>query len=190
MNKGIIAVAIAAAPLAALADSPSYDYAQGSLVGQASSVGSADVDYFGFGVEGSYEFTPGFFGQASYTNMSDEVGNTDVDQSMWTIGAGYIFYDEMDTNAYVKADLRNGNVEAGSLDDDFDGYSVAFGVRSQLSQQLELNGELGYADMEDDGQFELTAGFVYSLMNDWGLSVDVTTSDGDMGYSFGARYEF
>jgi hypothetical protein len=192
MKKGIICLSVfAALPLFAQAEAPSYSYVEGSVKGYAVDIGPADLDFFGFGFEGSYEFTDQFFGQAAYRSLNDEVGNTDVDYSEWSIGGGYVFYDQADTNAYAGAEYISADLDIqGFGSADGDGYGIFVGVRSQMSSQFELNGELAYHDIENDNQTTIKAGFIYSFVDNLGLNVNVSSTDGDLGWLVGARYSF
>lgn len=187
MKKAFIALGIATVlPNLSIAQAPSYDYVDATLAG----FDVDGLDLFGFKLEGSYEFSPQIFGRVSYSSLSDEVSNIDVEYSDWALGAGYIFHEQNDTNAYAGIELLSAELEAGPAQADGDGFALFVGLRSQISSSLELNGELNVADIEDDNQTSVKGGLIYNLQNNLGISANISSTEGDMGWGVGIRYKF
>lgn len=187
MKKAFIAFGIAAVlPNLSFAQAPSYDYVEATLAG----FDVDSLDLFGFKLEGSYEFSPQIFGRVSYSSLSDEVGNIDVDYSDWAFGVGYVFHEQGNTNAYAGMELLSAELDAGPANADGDGFALFVGLRSQINSNLELNGELNLADIEDDNQTSVKGGLIYSLENNWAFSANISSTEGDMGWGLGVRYEF
>lgn len=189
MKKGIICMGLAALiPVSFAANAqqaPGYSYVQASLVGY--DLGNADL--LGFSLSGSYEFTRQIFGRTTYRNLGDEIGNVDIDYSEWSIGGGFIFYEQGSTNAYAGLEYVTVDLDPGSSNDG-DGLAIFAGIRSQLTAQVELNGELHYADIDRGNRTIIKAGVLYNLGNNVSLGADLSSTEGDIGWGIGARYRF
>lgn len=74
---------------------------------------------------------------------------------------------------------------------DEDGYGVALGIRSMLTDSFELNGSIGYADLGDgaDGT-SFNAGALYSFTENFAIGFDIGVDEDVTLYGIGARFYF
>lgn len=133
---------------AALAETPSYNYIEGSyqFVDLDIDFGS-NVDGDGFGVGGSYELAENWHIFAGYSMIGFDFG---IDLNELSVGAGY-HADISDTTsfyanlAYVSAEIDVDTL--GSVDEN--GYGLMVGLRGMVTDRLELDGNLSYVDLGD-----------------------------------------
>ena len=170
----------------ALAAQPGYNYVEAKVA----NLETANLDLFGFGIAGSYAFSDRAFGRASLVNLNDEVANEDIDYSRMALGGGYIFYQQLNTNAYLGAELINTDLDVGPGNAEGDGYGLFTGLRTDVSERLELNAELNVAEIDDADQTTVKGGLVYSLQNNFEILGELGSIEGDMTWGVGMRYEF
>jgi hypothetical protein len=70
------------------------------------------------------------------------------------------------------------------------GYSLRAGLRGLLTDQLELNGGVGYSKIRDTSETSWIAGLVYSLTPAWGLQGGYTANRDAKAWTAGARVNF
>lgn len=182
MKTKILAIAFAAiAPFAASADEPSYSYADLSYQLGSIDPGGADIDGFRLGF--SYGFNDNWFFKFDYSDYSiDPTG----DLSDYSIAGGW-------HNEMFYALLGYEQAESGPADDS--GYMVDFGLRSMVSDGVELNGHVGYSDL---GTFETFTkygvGAVWMFGDNMGVSFNYDMWSGDFNdvdsYGVGFRFNF
>lgn len=187
MKRTVLALMLSAAAVSAQASDLDYSYVQGSYKnGDIEGVG---MD--GFGVNGSFKFSDSFYGLLSYDKLSD----SGVDFAETAVGVGFRHgisdkSDWISELSYVrdKADL-------GFFDVSDNGYRVATGVRSMVSDKVELNGKVNYTNISDFGNgFGASLGGVYHVNDSFGItaSYDFSDRDGDniKSWNLGARFSF
>lgn len=89
------------------------------------------------------------------------------------------------TDAYFGANFER-------IDGDFDdetGYSVNAGVRSMVTEQVELLGEVGYYDVED-GDATFKVGANYYITPQWAVGANYKLMDDLDVMQVTARYSF
>jgi hypothetical protein len=172
---GAIAVAALGAHNAAAAGF-SYNLIEGAYI-------SGD-DFSGFGVTGSVELTPEFFGQASIAALDGDAGLADV--SLLSLGGGYNFPINDMLDVVATASLKRAKVEGG---DSEIGFGLGVGLRGRLLDQLELQGGLEYVDIVD-GDTTLHFGGRWYFTPDFAAGLDVQDNDGGSSLLFVARYDF
>lgn len=175
----------------AMADSPSYNYLQAGYQSVDLDAGDGlDVSGDGYGIGGSFEIGDSMYAFAIYSKTDFDFN---IDLTQLNAGLGYHvgISDNTDFFAnlgYVKAEVSASGF--GSLDED--GYSVGIGVRSNVSDLIELVGDINYVDFGSGGDstaygggiwFNLTDSFALGL----GASVDddVTTFGANVRLYFG-----
>ena len=85
----------------------------------------------------------------------------------------------------------NSKEDAFNTDENFDGYLAGLGVRTVLSQQTELYGELTHYNIDSDAQTNITLGARQKLTDKFALYAEYEANDfGNDGYSVGATYNF
>ncbi len=188
MNKTLAVISLVALASTAQAEGPDYNYLEGSYQRIDIDDDFADVDGDGFAIAGSLEVAENWHIFASYGKADLDFG-IDLDEA--SVGGG--FHAALSPTTDIVANLAYVSVDAdalgGSFDDD--GFGVALGVRSLLSEQFELAGFIDYVDLDDagddtsvrgEGWYRFTRNF--ALGGKIGFGDDVTT------YGIGARLYF
>ena len=107
------------------------------------------------------------------------------------MGGGYRFFEQAETSAYASlAYLRSKARVQGFGSDKGEGYSLGLGVRHNLMSNLEVNGGASFSDAADDKSLTLGVGGVWFATPQVGVSLDLSASEGDLGFGLGARYQF
>ncbi|GGW90838.1 outer membrane beta-barrel protein [Alteromonas halophila] len=171
---------LAATPVKALASDLDWQYVEGGYT----QLGVDDNDEFdpdGIVVAGTYLTTPNIYVTGEY-KMTEE-GRFDLD--MLTLGGGYRVALNNHTDAYAGANFER--IDSSGYDEN--GYSVNAGLRTKLTPQLELLGEVGYYDVVD-GEATVKVGANYSLTANWAVGASYE-SIGDLdAVALTARYSF
>lgn len=178
MRKFVAIVTLAALGLGAQAASAqgfSYNLLEGSLI-------SGD-DYDGFGVSGSYAFTPDIFGLASIDAIELDNG---VDVSLLSVGAGYRIAINEALDVFATGSLKR--VKPDGFDDDM-GFGLGVGLRGRLIERLELQGSLEYVDVNDSDTV-LSVGGRWYFTNNFAAGLDFSDNDAGSALRFVARYDF
>lgn len=172
--------AFAVAPLAAVAG-PGYTYV-GAGYGVIDPDGADDLD--GFTLEGSVAVHENIHLLAEFVEGED--GAIELDRTR--IAAGY----NMPLNSATDFVARGGwsfvNIDVGPFSDSDDAFYAQAGVRSMVTPELELNGFLGYDDLEEEVGIEL--GGVYNFTPNFGATAGYSYSDELQTYDVGLRYTF
>ncbi|MBR9790298.1 MAG: outer membrane beta-barrel protein [Gammaproteobacteria bacterium] len=164
--------------LSAAADTPDWRYVEG---GYLSYDGDGGFDPDGLQVNGKYLLDPNFYVNGEFGWA--ETGN--IDFTTLTLGGGYRLAVNSTTDAYVGANFER--IDADFYDDN--GYSLNAGVRSMLTPELEVNGELGYLDL-DDGDITLKAGAYYYFNPQFAVGANYEFMDDADVFQLSARYAF
>jgi len=191
-KKILIAIMLSAIPVIAAAETPSFNFVKGGYTEQSSD--DFDIDTDGFELGGSYEITESFYLSGKHTTTSDDL----LELAITTLGVGYqheltettLFYAQIDW-AKVVFDRPN----SGEFDDQ--GYQLSVGVRSFVTDELELEVAVKFLDA---GNVDATYGDFNPTYIEVGASYFFTDelaayasyeseSDGDR-YSAGLRYDF
>lgn len=181
MKTKFLAIAFALlAPFAVLADDVSYGYVDFSY-----QTGSVDpVDFDGFRLDLSYPINDNWFIAFDYTDVSfDPTG----DFSDYSIAAGW-------HNEMFFATFGYETAEVTGFDDS--GYALDFGLRSMVSENVELNAHLGYSDLGSFDTFmKYGFGGVWMFGDNMGVSFNYDLWSADTGgdldsMGVGIRFNF
>jgi len=164
----------------------SYTYAQLELVlgdGDGFSDGPDGLD-----LSGSYGIANNLFIYGGLEHLSGDVGATDVDLDIIKIGLGYHQpLQVQNTDLVLGFALLHADADPGGDDS---GFELRGGVRNQTTEQLELDGTLGYTDFDDnDGNLFLELGGVYKATPQLGLLATILVSDDIDTFSLGVRFQ-
>jgi hypothetical protein len=221
----ILTTALLALPLGALAQDANRDLSYTWLELDYSIL---DVDVFddesglvddvddgnGWGVNGSFAFTPMFFGFAGYSKTDSDVTFSDDDTPLITSSAdvevlelglgvnvpfqiGSLDTDFVGRAAYV--DIDYGSFDFGGsddpdledLDDDSsDGWKADASLRSQLTPRIEGSIGVGYLDVEGTDTFSALGSVLFELTPNWGINLAGDVGDDVSTYVLGVRYSF
>jgi len=174
----------------AKADSPSYNFIQAGYQSIDIDLGGGfDVDGDGYGLGGSFEIGDNVFVFASYVKADFDFG---IDLNQLQAGVGYRLELTVNTDFFASLAYVDAEVEVsgfGSADDS--GYGATIGVRSNVSDLIELFGEVAYVDLGDgaDGT-AIGGGIWFNLTDSFALGLNAATDDDVTSYGANARLYF
>lgn len=163
--------------ISAFAASPNWRFAEGGYTN--AEIGRADFD--GLDIGGTYLLENNIFVTGEYSMLDESGGDLDL----LSMGLGYRFVINSSTDAYVGANFERADFEGY----DENGYSVNAGVRSMLTDQVEVLGEIGYYDL-DDGDMTVKAGANYYFTPRWAVGLSYEKVDDLDITQLNARYTF
>ena len=164
----------------ALAEQPSYSFVE---------IEGVDIDGArGGGLNLSVELNEQFHAFGSFGRLNSDSGFIDVDA--WDVGLGYRGEISDTTSFHVEAGYASAEASNRFFSVDEDGAAVAAGLRSNISESVELNGEIQYVNLNQSAT-SVELGLVYYVTEVVGLSADVSRdNDSNTGYSLGIRFNF
>jgi hypothetical protein len=189
MNKIAISCAILSIfSFAAQAESPSFNFVE---VGYTDGLDSDSFD--GFEVNANFELNESYYLNANYMNSNETDGGAKFDLTGYVFGFGYknnfskssTFFTQFD---YVKVEADM-SFSGFSYSDSENGLQVSAGVRSIVSENLELSAALKYIDVEESDTLA-KFGAVYNFTDQAGLYFNIDTDFHDGNYALGLRVSF
>lgn len=165
-----------------------YNYIEGNLAFYPG-YGSADQDFIGPRIRGSFLVIPEVFLFGQFRYLTD-----DIDYTQLHLGGGYRYAVNPDTDVYGGLSLEYVDFDfpgAGSVDDF--GFGLRAGIRHRLNEQFELGGEIRYVNIGgdiDDDYVGFTGTVQYFLNQSFGLIGELDVEDGEIGLLAGARFNF
>ncbi len=191
MYKKLLGIALIFAFTSAVADDLSYNFVElGYMKAELDDdLAGFDVDGDGFGIRGSFEINEAFFVALNYSALGFDFG---VDLDQLSAGVGYHGAMSNGTDFFAVLSYLRAEVSAsgfGSADED--GFGATVGVRGMLTDKVELNGRIGYADLGDgaDGT-SFGAGALYSFTDAFALGFDIEIDEDVTLYGLGGRFYF
>lgn len=176
----------------AFADALNYNYVQLGYAKTDIDIDGTSESFSGDGwlISGSAAINENFHVFGGYNKTGFDFG---IDETDYGLGLGYskAISDKTDfvaTASFLKAKLDSGDFQMGSVSDN--GYGVSVGVRSMVSDKVELAGAIEYVDIADSGDTGLTAGALYNITDTVALGVQGAWSDGASSYGLGFRMYF
>jgi len=171
---------------------PSFTFAEAYYVQSDS---NDDLDTKGLGIKGSYEFSEYFFVEANYAQTSGDIVNIDIDYDIFQYGAGvkYDFNNAITLFAsYNLGDWKLTSKINSKITIDVD--TIKIGLRSQVSQQIELNSAFTSTDIENgDRESGFVLGGNYNFSDSWYVTAEFNRIAGDVDLdqlSLGIRKTF
>jgi len=198
MNKNIITSVLLATSLltanVALAETaPSWDLVQISYA--SLEIDEADeLDFTGFNLSGSKLINENVFVLASYTALSDSYEGVDLNVDTYAIGVGYRYGLNNTTDIYGSVSFQGAelkasdNGESDSIDDT--GYGLAVGIRSMVTDQVELSAAISYVSIDSESDTAFSAAAFYNINDQFSVGAGFSTSSDASGYNLTARYSF
>ncbi len=190
MKTSLLALGLLAAlPFAAsAAEGLSYNYAEANYTKTDTNGGDAD----GWGVKGSYAFTPNWSVFGDYNKQT--VDHTDIDVQQWRVGVGYNYEIAPSTDLVARVAYQKFDPD---YNQDFNGYSAEVGLRNAFGQHFEVYALAGYEDYTEkhgvnpEGEFYGRLGAQAKLNQNWGINGDIKLGkDGAKEWSIGPRFSW
>lgn len=180
-----VAATLAALPLAAQAQGPSYNYLEAAYVETDLDGVSSNLD--GFSIAGSFELTDRVFMAAGYGKQS----LSSIDFESYNITAGYAWpvtnrMDLYGTVSYVRAEA-DGFGFSGSDD----GFGLGVGLRNMITDRFELEAAVNYVDLSDSGDdtsFGIGARWYFTPQ--FAVGAAASFADDAKTYGLGLRWNF
>jgi len=174
----------------AVAESPSYNYIQAGYQEIDIDFGDGlDVDGDGYGVNASFEIGDHMFGFATYAKSDFDFG---VDMDQWQAGLGYHTGVTDNTDFFISAAYVDAKVSASGLGSfSEDGYGASVGIRSNVSDLIELFGEVAYVDLgSGSDDTAVGAGICFNFTESFALALSASAGSDITTYGAGARIYF
>ncbi|MFL0811174.1 MAG: porin family protein [Agarilytica sp.] len=157
--------------------------------------GESDVfDYDGLTLRGSYEFMDNLYVTGSYSDETQseksELTDDKFEINSYSLGAGF-YLPLGESNAfYMEASYADIEVEVDGVSQSEDGYIATTGIRSMVTDQLEIYGELSHLAFDTQAT-TLSAGTRYHFTDNLGIFAEVSRADFDTNqYMIGANIKF
>ncbi len=173
----------------AMAEGLSYSYLQGGYQRVELDDSFFDIEGDGFGIGGSFDFGNSVYAFAGYSVADFDFG---IDLDELDVGIGYHVGVAENTDfvasiAYVRVEAEASGF--GSVDDS--GFGAAIGLRSMVTQRLELSGSLNYVDLDDSGDVTSICGAAwYDVSDVVAIGANLGFGDDTTSYGLGARFYF
>lgn len=188
MNKLTLAIAtalIGTVAFSAQATEPNYNYVQAGYNWASISpdVGS-NIDLNGWNLNGSMAFADHYYGFVGFQDGTGSGWNS----STWNLGLGYKMNIAKNTDWFAEAKYIDESLKYKTggityLDESDSGFGIGTGVRSMVTDQIELQGAVNYSSVNGvygDG-FGVGVSGTYHINDTWGLN---------LGYAYDWRQDF
>jgi opacity protein-like surface antigen len=183
----LLLLLVAAGPVAA--EGLSYNYFEGGYA-SADIDGddfTGDVDGDGWTIGGSVALSDSLHMFGGYTSLGFDF-DVDYDELELGIGYNYSLGEKTDFVAglsYIKAEAK-----AFGMSADDDGYGVSIGLRSKLSDAIEIEGGIEYADTDEGSSTAFIAGILFDVTDNIAIGVGGGWDDDVTVYKAGVRFYF
>jgi len=181
MNKKLLASAVMSVlSFGALADTPTYDYIE---VGYSSFDFDGVPALTGFEIKGSHSLSDSFYVAGDHASVS----KNGFDFSLTTVGLGFKM--DVTDNASFFTELDYANINAdGGLDED--GYELTAGIRSMLTEKLELKAAVEYLEIDNDDTTSFVFGAAYEINDSFAVYADYKLESDVDRIGLGVRFNF
>ncbi len=190
MSRYLAAVIALFLAFPAMAESPSFNFIEaGYQFVDLDLGGGDDVDGDGFAVGGSFEIGDHMFGFVSYADTGFDFG---VDLTQLQAGLGWRTGLTDNTDFFARAAYVDAEISASGFESlSESGYGIGIGVRSNVSDLIELYGEVAYVDLGSGADSTAIGGGIYfNLTDNFALGVGASVDDDVTSYGASARFYF
>jgi len=146
----------------------------------------------GFDLLGSYELEQkGLCVFGGLSHLSGDVGNSSPDTDKLTLGLGFHKPIEPSTDLVVGLSLMHAHTQTNATSGaaNGNGYGLEVGLRHMSTEDLELDGSIGYSNFDDSSsQTTLRVGLIYSVSPKIGFCGNLSTSSDLNALTLGLRY--
>ena len=152
-----------------------YNYIQGAY--ESIDLDGPDADVFR--LSASYELTPqlNFIAEYATGDIDNPAGGGDLDFEEVAIGLGY--HTEISTSTDFTANIKVIDQDTDLAGDDT-GYGVGIGLRHKLIDNIEVNANIDFVDVNDNEDTSLNVGARYYFNDALSAGLNFSTSSDDV----------
>lgn len=189
MLRLISGALVLALTVPAFADAPSYSLVNGNFQSVELDTGGVDVDGDGFGFSGSYAVADNWHIGGGYSSVGFDFG---IDLNRLAFGGGYHTNISENTSFFADLSWVNWEVDTGALlgSVDDDGYGFSIGVRSNVTENVELAGNVTLVDFGDGGDSTSIGGAAWYHFESFAIGVTADFDEDFNSYGIGGRFYF
>ena len=191
MKKLMMSLAVASAlsfSSNALAESPNWNYLQ--LGYGALAIDDLDeVTPSGASLTGSFLVSENMFVYGDFSSYSDDLFGRDVDVEQRALGLGYRFDMSENTDLFAGVSYEYAEIGVSSSSEDESGYGLTVGVRSHVTDSVELAAFVNHVDLDGSETF---VGFdaQYYINEKFAVGANYTFNDVFDTYGISLRLAF
>ena len=173
----------------AMADELSYSYVQASYQEVDIDVGGgSDADGDGYSFGGSVAIADQWYVFAEYASLDFQFG---IDLSEVAVGGGWHTGVAENTDFFASLGYVTADAEFATFDADDSGIGASVGLRSMVTDRLELTGSVSHVDLDAAGDGTAINGAAwYTVSGNIAVGLGVSFDDDVTSYGLGVRLYF
>ncbi|ABE54872.1 hypothetical protein Sden_1588 [Shewanella denitrificans OS217] len=152
----------------------------------------------GFGIAGSKLLGESFFITGGLSNASDDIktsnGNVDLDFNTKTLGLGYRLPLSHNTDVFGVVSYEDMEAEVkyqgNSVSGGDNGYGFEVGVRSMVTEHVELGASIQYIDKSEDSDTVFAVSALYNFTERFSAGIGYSKAEDLNTFSVSAYYFF
>lgn len=180
--------------LASQASAPNWNFIEATYLSADFDGFDQDVEPTGYGVKGSTLVGGNVILSASYSSISVDVANVDVELNQASVGIGYRYGATNSTDLFMMASYLYSELEISANGNDviFDenGYGLEVGVRSMLSEYFEAVATIGYVEIDSESDTGIAVSAYYHFNKQFAIGVGYSVADDVDMYNASLRLSF
>lgn len=174
----------------AMAQGPSFNFVEVGYISAEIDVGNGvDVDGDGYDLGGSFEIGEKTFVFVGYADIGFDFS---VDLKQLQVGLGWHTAITQTADIFARVAYVDAEISArgfGSVDES--GYGLGIGVRNDVSDLIELYGEIAYVDLGSDADSTaFGAGIYFNITEAFALGLGASFEDDATSYGVSGRFYF